>query len=162
MKQGLTGDFPPTLGPFGLNSIHVYDAKTNDVGFGYNGKIASGTARCIATISVYVYPASESISQHLSQVVEAMNLKTPGMTKREAGLEPEAENNQIGQHTAFNSEVNGVPTTEQVSIYERARRFVKYRITMAPRDSAECEEMVRDAFKTLQSPSGPTCPGDRK
>lgn len=142
--------FPVRAGDLELNDVHVYDAQRNDVGFFYRGAFLHSEPMCVYGLSAYVYPATETLAQHLEAIRAEIRRANPLVIPTARVLSLDQEHGGTGVHAGFLNSANGVESFEAVSIYERAGWFIKYRLTMAPAGNPACEQRVRAAVADLQ------------
>jgi hypothetical protein len=133
-----------------LSQVRIYDERTNDVGFHYGGFFGEPPARCEYTLSVFVYPATEPLREHFVGVRQAFmtHAVAPKRSDRVLGLDQ--WHGSTGLHEAYVTVREMVPTFDQMSLYQRGRWYLKYRITFAPADSQVCERHILDAVAALQ------------
>jgi hypothetical protein len=133
-----------------LGQVRIYDERTNDVGFHYSGSFGEPPARCEYTLSVFVYPATEPVREHFVGVRQAFmtHAVAPKRSDRVLGLDQ--WHGTTGMHEAYVTVREMVPTFDQMSLYQRGRWFLKYRITFAPVDSQVCEKHILEAMAALQ------------
>jgi hypothetical protein len=142
--------FTANPGGLALDQVRIYDEARNDVGFHYGGFLGEGTGRCKYTFSVFVYPATEPLCDHFVGVRQAFmtHAVDPKRTDRVLGLDQ--WHAAAGLHEAYVTVRELVPAFDQMSLYQRGRWFLKYRITFAPADSQVCDKHILQAVAALQ------------
>ncbi len=137
-------------GGLDLGQVRIYDEANNDVGFHYNGSFGEALERCEYTLSVFVYPSSEPMREHFAGVRQAFMTHAVGPTRSDRVLALDQWHGAAGLHEAYVSVREMVPTFDQMSLYQRGRWFLKYRITFAPASSQDCEKHILQAVAAVQ------------
>jgi hypothetical protein len=161
MKRDLSGEmihiqkeaglqFSATAGELDRQSVRIYDEKTNDVGINYGGAVPVSKPECLISLSVYVYPATEPLPQHLEAVRTELLKANPEARPTANRLSLDASHGGSGVHGGYLNNINSLDSFEGIDLYQRGRWFIKYRVTVGPANKSACEERIRDAVSALQ------------
>jgi hypothetical protein len=142
--------FPAAAGELARSEVEIYDEARNDVGFHYVRAPSPDEPRCLYTLSVYVYPATQPLDQHLVAVQREFLARTPQAKPSTHVLPLDRIQKDTGVHAAYTSVVDTLAAFDQISIYRRGDWFLKYRITYGPADRESCEQRLYDAIAALQ------------
>ena len=142
--------FSATPGVLELRQVRVYDERSNDVGFHYGGSFGEARERCDYILSVFVYPATEPLRDHFGSVRQAFmtHAVDPKPSGRVLGLDQ--LHGASGLHEAYVTIRDMAPAFDQMSLYQRGRWFLKYRITFSPADGQACEKRILEAVAAFQ------------
>lgn len=142
--------FPASVGAIDRASVRIYDERTNDVGINYQGQTLSSEPRCTYNLTVYVYPATEPLAQHLEAIRSELVRANPDARPADRTLPLDANHGGQGLHAGYLNVVKGYEAFEGVSIFQRGRWFVKYRTTYLPASTLGCEDQIRRAASEMQ------------
>jgi hypothetical protein len=136
-------------GELALREVRIYNAHTNDVGFHYRA-VSESPPECIYAVSVYVYPATQPLAEHMFAVRAEFLKRSSEAKPTEHVLELDRIHSATGIHESYTVVINTLPSFEQLSLYRRGKWFLKYRITFGPAYRTACEQRIFDAIAALQ------------
>lgn len=150
IQTGARIQFPASAGELVRTAVRIYDEQTNDVGVHYGGSLPESEPQCLYALSAYVYPATESLSDHLVAVRREFLARAQDAKASQHLLALDLVQKDAGVHDAYTATVEGLKSFEQISLYRRGDWFLKYRITYGPADRESCERRLFDAIAALQ------------
>lgn len=140
----------PQLARFERRGTRIFDTLTTNVSFNYVTDSTVTAMGCRGILTATIYPATQSIADELRPTIASVQQAMPGLQADTAVLRLDREHGGTGVHAAFQRPASNATSYESVSVYQRDRWFVKYRVSLLPAHRPECEQLVRDAITAMQ------------